>query len=113
MKSIFISIAASAFLVISGAALAVEMPPVGKARCGACHAVDKELVGPSFMEVSIKYRGDKEAVKKIVANIVKGGNFGWKKGYTSMPPRGMGATDSEIIFLADFIVGLSKFPEVN
>lgn len=60
------------------------------------------------MDVSKKYRGDKEAVGKIAANIAKGGTFGWKLGYTSMPPRGMGATDAEIKCLAEFIVGLSK-----
>jgi cytochrome c len=113
LKSIYINMSVTALLVIAGSAFAVEMPPVGKARCGACHAIDKKLVGPSFIEISAKYKGDKEAVSKIAANIAKGGNFGWKQGYTSMPPRGMGATDPEIIFLAKFIVGLLKFPDVN
>ncbi|MGO8754497.1 MAG: c-type cytochrome [Gallionellaceae bacterium] len=108
MKPIFISIAATAGLVFAGSAAAVQMPAVGKSRCGACHSIDKKLVGPSFMEVSTKYRGDKEAVSKIAANIARGGTFGWKLGYTSMPPRGMGATDAEIRSLAEFIVGLSK-----
>jgi cytochrome c len=108
LKSIFVSIAATAALIIAGSALAVEMPAVGKAKCGACHGVDKKLVGPAFMDVSAKYKGDKDAASKIASNITKGGMFGWKLGNQSMPPRGLGASDADIKTMSEFIVGLSK-----
>jgi len=108
MKSIFVSIVATAGLVIAGSSLAVDMPAVGKAKCGACHTIDNKLVGPAWMDVSKKYKGDKEAASKIAANITKGGAFGWKLGNATMPPRGLGANDADIKSLSEFIVGLAK-----
>ena len=107
MKSIA-SAVAIAGLIIAGSALAVDMPAVGKTKCGACHAIDKKLIGPSFMDVSAKYKGDKDAASKIAANISKGGQFGWKLGNQSMPPRGLGANDDQIKFMSEFIAGLAK-----
>ena len=80
MKSIFVSMVATAGLIMAGSTVAAEMPAVGKAKCGACHAVDKKVVGPAFMDVSAKYKGDKDAAGKIAASITKGGSFGWKLG---------------------------------
>ena len=106
MKSIIVSMIATAGLMIAGSALAVDMPADGKAKCGACHAIDKKVVGPSWMDVSAKYKGDHEAAKKIADNVTKGGAFGWKMG--NMPAKGMGATDDQIKSLSEFIAGLAK-----
>lgn len=96
----------TAGLMVAGSTLAADMPPEGKAKCGACHAVDKKVVGPSFHDVAVKYKGDKDAASKIAASITKGGSFGWKLGV--MPPKGLGATDAEIKSMAAFIAGLAK-----
>ena len=106
MKSIIVSMIAAAGLMVAGSALAADMPAAGKAKCGACHAIDKKLVGPSFNDVAAKYKGDKDAASKLAANITKGGAFGYKMG--SMPPKGMGANDAEIKEMAAFIAGLAK-----
>ena len=106
MKSIFVSLFATASLIIAGSALAVDMPTEGKAKCGTCHAVDKRMVAPSFMEIAAKYKGDKGAAAKIAADTTKGGAFGWKLG--AMPPRGLGANDAEIKAMSEFIAGLAK-----
>lgn len=104
MKSMFISMAVAAGLMTAGSVLATDMPAAGKTRCGACHAIDKKMVGPAWIDVAKKYKGDPAAASKIAANITKGGEFGWKMG--KMPPKGMGATDAEIKSLAEFIAGL-------
>ncbi|MFA6970258.1 MAG: c-type cytochrome [Gallionella sp.] len=104
MKSIIVSMTVAAGLMVAGSAMAVDMPAVGKAKCGACHAIDKKVVGPSWNDVAKKYAGDKDAESKIAANVTKGGAFGWKFG--TMPPKGMGASDAEIKELSKFIVGL-------
>jgi len=106
MKSIIVCMIAAAGLMVVGPASAVDMPAEGKVKCGACHAVDKKVVGPAFMDVSAKYKGDKDAVSKIIASITKGGSFGYKLG--TMPPKGLGATDAEIKTMAAFIAGLAK-----
>ena len=104
MKSIFISMTVAAGLMAAGSAMATDMPAAGKTRCGACHAIDKKMVGPAWNDVAKKYKGDPNAASKIAANITKGGEFGWKM--SKMPPKGMGATDAEIKSLAEFIAGL-------
>ena len=106
MKSSILSMVATASLFIMGVSMAAEMPAVAKSKCTMCHALDKQVVGPSFMDISKKYKGDPEAAAKMVANIAKGGAFGWK--LTNMPPRGMGATDAEIKAMAGYIAGLAK-----
>jgi len=106
MKSIIVSMVATAGLVIAGSALAADMPADGKSKCGACHAIDKKLVGPAWNDVAEKYKGDKDAASKIAANVTKGGEFGWKMG--KMPANGMGATPEQVKSLSEFIAGLAK-----
>ena len=107
MKSSILTMVAAASMIISGTSLAAaEMPAAAKSKCNMCHAVDKKVVGPSFMDISIKYKGDHDAAAKIAANITKGGAFGWK--LSNMPPRGMGATDAEIKAMSEYIAGLAK-----
>jgi cytochrome c len=88
----------------AGSALAVDMPKEGKAKCGACHTIEKKMVGPAWKDVAAKYAGKADAEMTLVANITKGGAFGWKMG--NMPPKGMGATPAEIQSLATFILTL-------
>lgn len=103
MKPIMTGIAIAA-LWTAGTALAVEMPVVGKAKCGSCHAIDRKVVGPAWKDVAAKYAGKKDAQKTLIANISKGGALGWKMGV--MPPKGGGASDAEIQQLAKFIIEL-------
>lgn len=105
VNSIIWSLVATASL-ISGYALAADMPAEGKAKCGTCHAIDKSSVAPSFMEIAEKYKGDKDAASKIATSITMGGAFGWEFG--EMPAKGLGANDAEIQSLAKFIAGLAK-----
>jgi cytochrome c len=106
MKTIIISMTITAGLLVAGSVLAVEMPAEAKAKCGACHAIDQKGVGPSFMDVSRKYKGDQAAAGKIAAGVAKGGSFGWNLG--QMPPKGLGANDAEIKSISEFIAGLAK-----
>ena len=48
-----------------------------KYTCTACHQDDKKLVGPSYKEVAAKYKGDKDAVKKLSEKVRKGGVGVW------------------------------------
>ena len=42
-------------------------------NCLACHAIDKKLVGPAYVDVATKYAGQKDAVDKLAVKILKGG----------------------------------------
>ena len=46
-------------------------------NCMACHAIDKKLVGPAYKDVATKYAGQKDAVDKLSAKIMKGGAGVW------------------------------------
>jgi cytochrome c len=95
---------AAAGLMFAGSAMAVEMPDIAKAKCAACHSIEKRVVGPAWKDVAAKYRGKPDAEKTVISHITSGGSFGWN--YGVMPPRGLGANDEEIAQLAKFILSL-------
>ena len=70
-------------------------------NCMACHAVDKKLVGPAYKDVAAKYAGDKTAVDKLAAKIVKGGSGVW--GPVPMPANAQ-VNDAEAKKLAAWIM---------
>jgi cytochrome c len=74
MKSIVLALALTA--AYAAPALADQALATSK-NCMACHAVDKKLVGPSYKDVAAKYKGDKTAVDKLAAKIIKGGSGAW------------------------------------
>ena len=90
--------------MFAGSAMAVEMPAIAKAKCSACHSIEKRVVGPAWKDVAAKYRGKAGAEKTLISHITSGGSFGWN--YGMMPPRGLGANDQEIAQLAKFILSL-------
>jgi cytochrome c len=71
-RALFALIAAAA----CGTALADQALATAK-NCMTCHTVDKKLVGPSYKDVAAKYAGQKDAVDKLAAKIVKGGSGVW------------------------------------
>ncbi len=54
-----------------------------KKNCMACHAIDKKLIGPPYKDVAAKYAGQKDAVDKLAAKVMKGGSGAW--GVLPMP----------------------------
>jgi cytochrome c len=52
-------------------------------NCMACHSVDKKVVGPAYKEVAAKYAGQKDALEKLSAKVMKGGSGSW--GQIPMP----------------------------
>ncbi|MGH8832804.1 MAG: c-type cytochrome [Polaromonas sp.] len=77
MKRILLAIASvAAGFAVSTPALADLQLATAK-NCMACHAVDKKLVGPSYKDVAAKYAGQKDAVDKLAAKVIKGGSGVW------------------------------------
>lgn len=106
MKSIVVSIAVAAGLMVAGSAMAAE--PATAKGCKACHntASEAKLVGPGWVAVGKKYAGDAKGADTIAEHITKGGKFGWNFG--QMPAKGGNAklTDADIKELAHYIAGL-------
>lgn len=57
---------------------------VKKARCVACHQIDKKAVGPSYKDVAAKYQDKSDAVAKLSDKVRSGGSGVW--GEIPMPP---------------------------
>jgi len=105
MKTVIANVTIAASLMLAGDVFATEMPQLAKKNnCTACHAMDRKLVGPAWMDVAKKYKGDKEAEANLVAKIQKGGRGVW--GSMSMPPQS--AKEADIKELVKFILALAK-----
>ena len=46
-------------------------------NCMTCHAIATKLVGPAYKDVAAKYAGQKDAVDKLAAKVMKGGSGVW------------------------------------
>ena len=71
--ALFAQLAVTAAVVMAAPAFADQALATSK-NCMACHAIDKKLVGPAYKEVAVKYAGQKDAVDKLAAKIIKGGS---------------------------------------
>ena len=76
-----------------------------KSNCLSCHAVDKKMVGPSFIDISKKYAGDKGAAKDLAAKIKSGSKGVW--GQIPMPPNA-NVKDADIDALVKWILAGAK-----
>lgn len=73
IRALFAMLAAT---LLSAPVLADQALATAK-NCMACHAMEKKLVGPAYKEVATKYAGQKDAVDKLSAKILKGGSGIW------------------------------------
>ena len=117
MKSIVLSMITTACLMDAGSLLAVEMPALAKKHtCTDCHAIEKKIIGPSWLDVAKKYKGVAEYEYKgqkypleegLVMKISKGGSGIW--GPMPMPINDpSGAKKADYLELVRFILGLAK-----
>jgi cytochrome c len=127
MKSLIVSMIATAGLIVAGSAAAeTEMPAIvkeGGFACAGCHLVDSKKVGPSWRDVSKFYNGkmDKTATDKtlkdvlggkdaegfLIEKISKGGKGNW--GAMPMSPVDPGgAKQEQIRQIAQWILNLEK-----
>ncbi len=117
MRIIMMSILAAMGLMLGGSALASGMPALAKKNgCDNCHDIDKRVVGPSWMEVSRKYKGvktysfggkDYPLEEGLMMKVSKGGSGKW----ASMPMPANdpnGSNQAEMRGLVRFVLGLAK-----
>jgi len=76
-----------------------------KDGCAACHAVDKKIVGPAYQDVAAKYKGDKDALTKLVQKVKTGGSGVW--GEVPMPANAQ-VPDADVKALVSWILTLKK-----
>jgi cytochrome c len=135
MKSIIVSMIATAGLVMAGSAMATDMPDLAKkSGCTACHTIEKKLVGPAWRDVAkaynkvgatgtavdaaaykttmkvadiLKEHGAKSNEEWLREKVAKGGKGDWFT-TTAMTPNSPKVSDADIKTLVEFILGLEK-----
>jgi cytochrome c len=76
-----------------------------KDGCAACHSIDKKIVGPAYVDVSAKYKGDKNAQAALEKKVKDGGVGVW--GQIPMPPNAQ-VPANDIKELVTWILTLKK-----
>jgi len=76
-----------------------------KDGCAACHSIDKKIVGPAYVEVATKYKGDKNAQATLEKKVKDGGVGNW--GQIPMPPNAQ-VPANDIKELVTWILALKK-----
>ena len=106
MKLTIVSIVAAG--LIAGSAMATDMPDMAKKLgCTACHSIDKKMVGPAWMDVAKKYKGDAGAEAKLITKVSNGGGGVWGK--VPMPAIDpSGKKQDSIKQLVQFILSLDQ-----
>jgi len=85
--SIVVGMIAAGFM-LAGSAIATDMPPLAEQYgCTHCHAIDKTVVGPAWVDVSRRYHGTSKYITKngteyplktyLAKKVSMGGNGNW------------------------------------
>jgi cytochrome c len=94
------------FAVVGARTAVAAEPTAGLAvarsnACLGCHAVDRKLVGPGFMQIAERYKGDSRAQEKLEAKVRDGGAGVW--GVIPMPSH-PGMSDGDIKTVVKWIL---------
>ena len=57
---------------------------VANSDCMSCHYVDKQIIGPAFLDIAAEYANNEENIAMLAEKVIKGGTGVW--GETVMPP---------------------------
>ncbi|MES2091307.1 MAG: c-type cytochrome [Pseudomonadota bacterium] len=77
MKLIPQLLTASALAIVTLSPALASQELAQKKACMACHGIDKKIVGPAYLDVAKKYKGQKDAQAKLVQKVLKGGSGSW------------------------------------
>ena len=105
MKTVAAALAIASLVAASAARADATADLLKKSGCMACHAIDKKIVGPAFLEVAAKYKGDAGAAARLAEKVKAGGASAW--GPVPMPPNGF-VSDADIKMLVGYILALNK-----
>ena len=76
----------------SGESLAAILPMLNKNACMACHGLNTKLIGPSFKDISARYKTTGGAVNLLSDKIKNGSQGGW--GAIPMPAQALSVQES-------------------
>lgn len=104
MKSLILGMLTATSLMLAGTVMADEAL-LKKGNCMTCHKMEGKLMGPGFVEIANKYKGNAGAAANLEAKVIKGGSGVW--GTMPMPPMAnVSAADSKA--MVAFILSKAK-----
>lgn len=104
MKALLAVLLTGTFFVAAPAVQAADASPLlQKAGCIACHSTDKKILGPSFKDISAKYKG-KNMEAALIKKVKDGGSGAW--GPMPMPPNSGKLSDDEFKQVVGWILSL-------
>ncbi|MES2872352.1 MAG: PQQ-dependent sugar dehydrogenase [Bacteroidota bacterium] len=89
------------------AQFAGAMAIINKSDCNICHAKETKSLGPAFVEIAKKYKGDVAAPSNLVRKIINGGSGVW--GHTMMPAHPT-MTENDARNITNYILSLANPP---
>ncbi|MGC3948099.1 MAG: ThuA domain-containing protein [Chryseolinea sp.] len=78
--------------------------------CKACHMIDKKSIGPMYLDVAKKYKGDPKAVDNLAKKVINGGGGVWGETMMAAHPQLSQSDASEII---RYVLSLGDAPVVK
>jgi len=84
--SIQANLLAGGSIAASPESLPVGLKLMRSSDCFNCHALDRAIVGPSFLDIANKYRGQAGAMEASIDRVLKGSTGVWGK--VAMLPHG-------------------------
>ena len=105
MKLLSAAFAAAAFAAAGHSHAQSPEDLLKKHGCVTCHAIDKKIVGPAYIDVATKYRGDAKAPAMLMEKVKKGSVGTW--GPAMMPPNPT-VPDADVKILVTHILSLKK-----
>jgi cytochrome c len=81
----------------ANAAFANGKKLIDASDCMACHSKEKKSIGPSYSDVSIKYKADSKALETLTKKIIAGGSGVWGETAMAGHPQLSTADASEMV----------------
>jgi cytochrome c len=92
-------------IVITGAERLSGMEMYRNLDCTTCHNIDEKQIGPSYRQVSEKYKATQENIDRLAKKIISGGSGSW--GQIPMTPHPALSIDSART-LVKFVLSVNK-----
>ena len=78
---------------------------IGASDCTTCHAIDRKIIGPAYMDVSKKYTDNDATIDSLVHKVKAGGMGNW--GNVPMTPH-PDLADNDIREMVKYILSLKN-----
>ena len=108
MNALRTLLTSAALLTLASTSAMASQELATKKACLACHAIDKKIVGPSYLDVAAKYKGKKGIEAVLVQKIIKGSDAKALNWGTMPMPANAQVNETEAKQLVTWILAMKK-----